>query len=141
MTVNPDQRRVLEEWATGHTVDVRIAHRCRIVLALAVGCTPSEAARQLRTTRSTVRLWRDRFLAGGPDRLLYDKPGRGRKPAVDPVVWQTIHRMAESGHASSTRQLADSLGISMATVTRWRRRMQTQETSQSPPVLADQQPV
>ena len=41
-----------------------------------------QIARELKTSRPTVILWRKRFQQGGPDALTQEAPGRGRKPRI-----------------------------------------------------------
>jgi DNA-binding transcriptional regulator YiaG len=127
LALDSQTRAVLEGWAASRSMDPRIAQRCRIILVLADGLTTSGVARTLRTTRATVRVWHDRFRREGLDGLLRDKPGRGRKPVVDPLVWRSIDGFAGPGPVPNTRELADTFGISMATVARWRRRLKSEE--------------
>lgn len=53
--------------------------RCRIVLLSGTGLSARAVAETLGVNRRTVALWRERFLAGGCEALLRDRPGRGRK--------------------------------------------------------------
>jgi transposase len=72
-------RQTLEGWVRAKTAPQRLALRSRIVLALADGLSARQAARDLQVSRHTVDLWRARFLSGGCNALVRDKPGRGRK--------------------------------------------------------------
>jgi hypothetical protein len=81
-SIETRDRVTLDRWARTRTAPQRVVLRSRIVLLLADGLSAREAARQLRISRHTVDLWRGRFLAGGCDALLRDRPGRGRKRAT-----------------------------------------------------------
>jgi hypothetical protein len=78
--LSDDDRHTLERWVRSPTVAQRVALRSRILLALDQGTTGRAAARALGISRTTVDLWRHRFLVGGCQALCRDKPGRGRKP-------------------------------------------------------------
>jgi hypothetical protein len=80
-SIETRDRVTLDRWARTRTAPQRVVLRSRIVLLLADGLSAREAARHLRISRHTVDLWRGRFLAGGCDALLRDRPGRGRKRA------------------------------------------------------------
>ena len=49
------------------------------MLLAADGLPSKYIAQRLGTSQDTVRVWRRRFAAGGPDVLTHDAPGRGRK--------------------------------------------------------------
>jgi transposase-like protein len=120
VVVTGDDRRTLERWARSRTLPLRVIARARIVLALASGLTVTETVRRLETSPVTVRLWRRRYQELGPAGLLRDRPGRGRKPSVDPTVWADLAHQASI--PGGGRALAASLGLSPSTVSRWRRR-------------------
>jgi transposase len=90
-------------------------YRARIVLALAGGESTTNVAAGLGTSAPTVRLWRDRFLAEGPDGL-YDRHRSGRPPVVDEcmVVAESLTPPpADSGLTHwSSRELAKRIGVS-----------------------------
>ena len=52
-----------------------------IVRRMLAGETVSALARELKSTRKDLYIWRDRFLAGGPEALR----GRGRPPKAEAV--------------------------------------------------------
>ena len=134
LAVSSSDREVLESWIADPETAPRIAQRSRVVLMLASGANTSCTASTLGTTRATVRIWRDRFLSLGPAGLLRDKPGRGRKPVVPLTVWRAIAKA--NGSAPSNRYLAETLGISPATVARWRRRVDAELASVPSPADA-----
>ncbi|HEX6014672.1 MAG TPA: helix-turn-helix domain-containing protein, partial [Geminicoccaceae bacterium] len=78
LTLTPADREVLERWTRRRTTAQALALRPRIVLACAApGATNSGVARALRVSRPTVRTWRRRFAARGPDGLLDEPRPRG----------------------------------------------------------------
>lgn len=111
------QRRTLERWARGRTTPQRLVLRSRIVLCLADGSSHTEAAALLNTTRHTVRLWKERFIGGGPEALALDASGRGRKPRLAPGAVAEAVKAAD-GRRPSVRQLARQLGVSASSVHR-----------------------
>ena len=73
--------------------------------------------------RNTVRLWRDRFLAGGIEALVKDRPRPGRprvvrRDVVEAVVTLTRMTLPEDGTHWSVRTMAKVAGASPATVQR-----------------------
>lgn len=80
--LSDEDRHTLERWVRSPTVAQRVVLRSRILLALDQGSTGRAVARALGISRTTVDLWRHRFLAGGCQALCRDKPGRGRKPRI-----------------------------------------------------------
>lgn len=117
VTLRSGQRSLLERWVRARTTPQRVVLRSAIVLLASEGVPNAAIARRLGTSRSTVQLWCLRFSESGPDALLRDAPGRGRKPKVDAA---TLARVldAAAGERMSIRQLAHRLGISSATVHR-----------------------
>ncbi len=113
---------MLERWSQAPTTQQRLVRRSRIVLMAANGCTLGDIADELGTSRSTVRLWVERFGIGGPDALCHDRPGRGRKPLLrTDVIDQMRQFKAESeaaGHRVGIRELARRFGVSPTTVHR-----------------------
>jgi transposase len=92
-------------------------------LLAATGLPNRRIARELHTSRPTVILWRNRFLAGGPPALTEDAPGRGRKPQlssakVAQIVDATLHTTPQAATQWSTRTMARAHGVSQSTVQR-----------------------
>lgn len=100
--------------------------RAQIVLMAADGVLNKDIAQQLETTRPTVHLWRQRFLALRLPGLQKDAPRPGRIPSIPPekitqVVEATLHSTPANATHWSTRTMANAQGISEATVRRiWR---------------------
>jgi transposase-like protein len=114
-----DDREVIAGWSRSRTLPARVVLRSRIILMLGANRSATVVAAALGVAAATVRLWRGRFLEYGPGGLLKDAPGRGRKPALDLATREALR----SGvGVLSVRRRARELGVSAATVSRWRRR-------------------
>ena len=123
MTLAPDERTQLLRWARSRTQPSRLVLRSRMVLLAADGTGPTGVAATLGVTPATVRLWCRRFREGGIASLLRDAPGRGRKPALSLAERETLREASTQRSTVSVRQLARELGVSAATISRWRRRI------------------
>jgi len=126
LVLSPTQRQRLETWSRARTTPQRLSLRARIVLGAAAGQANAEIARELQTSRPTVLLWRQRFVASGIPALQHDAPGRGRRPTIAPETVQAILRATTQTTPRgttqwSTRTMAKAHGVSNATVSRiWR---------------------
>jgi transposase len=106
---------------------MRLVQRARIVSMAAAGMQSQDIARQLRVSRPTVQLWRERFLALRLHGLEKDAPRPGRLPQIPArkvraVVEATLFRKPANATHWSTRTMARAQGISEATVRRiWKR--------------------
>lgn len=113
--LSDDDRATLASMTRSSRVPSKVGFRARIVLALADGAGTAEAARDLDTSPVTVRKWRDRFFAEGPEGL-FDDPRSGRPPTVDEaqVVAETLTPPpTDSGLTHwSSRELAKRVGVS-----------------------------
>jgi len=123
LEVSEEARRTLEGWVNARTSPQRIVMRARIVLLAAQGLANRRIAQEVRTSRPTVILWRDRFAAGGVAALLEDAPGRGRpasitRAKVKRIIEATTQTRPRGATHWSTRSLAKAQGISHATVQR-----------------------
>lgn len=125
------QRALLEKWANSHRLEARVVRRSRIVLWLAASGSIAQVAAALGVARGTVRLWKARFDAAGPEALRRDAPGRGRKPALGPAARQRVRAEFERG-TISCRRLARELGVSSSTISRWRKRIGAHDTQDRP---------
>ncbi|MGH8897217.1 MAG: helix-turn-helix domain-containing protein [Egibacteraceae bacterium] len=86
----------------------------------AQGLSNTAIAKRLSTTRTTVGLWRDRFIEGGPIALRKIKKGRGRKPSIPAekiaqIVHDTLHTKPEDATHWSCRLMAKHHGVRMST--------------------------
>lgn len=117
----PADRAALVEWSRSRTLAARIVLRSRIVLMLDDGLGVAVTAQRLGVARGTVRLWRQRLREGGPWALHTDAPGRGRKPRLDAFAREVL--CAACQRNITLRSIARELGVSVSTVSRWRRRV------------------
>jgi transposase len=123
LEVGDEARRTLEGWVSARTSPQRIAMRARIVLLAGAGMANRRIAQQVRTSRPTVVLWRNRFTAGGVAALLEEAPGRGRpasisRAKVKKIVEATTQTRPRGATHWSTRTMATAQGVSHATVQR-----------------------
>jgi hypothetical protein len=89
LPVLPEQRRTLESWIRAHNTPQSVVLRARIVLLAADGKANHAIAERLKT-RTTVLLWRERFVKQGPPGLRKVAPGRGRKPSIPATTIRQI---------------------------------------------------
>jgi transposase len=125
LVLSEAERRILQGWATRRKTAQGLALRARIVLACAEGRSNTAVAARLRVSRTTVRKWRDRFLAARLDGLGDEpRPGVPRTitdAQVEEVVVRTLEETPEGATHWSRRELARRVGISPASVHRiWR---------------------
>lgn len=123
MELSDEDRAELASWTRKSSGEVRCARRAGIVLALGDGKTIAQVSSELGLDRNTVRLWRDRFLAGGVKALESDaaRPGRPKvipKATEESVLTLTRMTTPEDGTHWSVRSMAQVAGISKASVQR-----------------------
>ena len=123
LEITDEQGRTLQTWIAARNTPQKTVSRSRIVLMAAANNSNRQIARELKTTRDTVILWRQRFLAGGTAALTEDAPGRGRKPEIDAakvkrIVEATLHTTPPNATHWSVRTMARAQGVSPATVHR-----------------------
>ncbi|PYS27105.1 MAG: IS630 family transposase, partial [Acidobacteria bacterium] len=123
LAITEEQREVLQTWIAARNSPQKVVFRSRIVLAAAGGMSNNRIAQELKTSRPTVILWRDRFSKAGPAALIDDAAGRGRPrqiPAakVKKIVEATLHTTPKAATHWSVRTMAHVHGVSPATVQR-----------------------
>ena len=123
LPLTPEHRATLERWLRAGTTAQRVVLRSRIVLLAADGLPSKYIAQRLGTSQDTVRVWRRRFAAGGPDVLTHDAPGRGRKRQItaareQQVVDATLHTKPPRATHWSLRTMAAAQGLSPASIHR-----------------------
>jgi transposase len=123
LMLTDDQRRTLEAWVRATNTPQGIVLRAKIVLAAAAGVPNQRIAKELGTTRSTVSLWRGRYVEGGTEALTRIAPGRGRRltytaERVAQIVEATTQTTPKGATHWSTRTMAKAQGVSKATIQR-----------------------
>ena len=118
-----EQKGTLQTWMNAKNTPQKVAFRARLILMASQGQANRQIARTLGTSRPTVLLWRQRFAEEGPQALLQDAPGRGRKvqiPAekVQAIIEATLQTKPPAATHWSVRTMAKAQGISPATVQR-----------------------
>lgn len=114
---------MIRMWSRGKSFPVRLVQRAKIILMAADGELNQDIAVKLGTTRPTVQLWRNRFLALRLTGLEKDAPRPGRLPRIPAekiaeVIEATLHTKPANATHWSTRTMAAAHGISKATVCR-----------------------
>jgi putative transposase len=122
LVLDSELREQLECLASSRSLPAGLVRRAKIVLLSAAGKTNVEIARQLERSKTTVGLWRGRFLQHGVSGL-YDelRPGRPRPISderVAQLVRKTLKTKPPAGMHCSIRQIAAETGISKSTVHR-----------------------
>ena len=126
ITLSPEEHDMLDTWANGRSVSLRLVQRANIVRMAADGILNQDLAQRLGTSRPTVQLWRQRFLALRLAGLEKDAPRPGRLPKiaqrkVRAVVEATLHTHPVGATHWSVRTMAAAQGVSRMAVQRiWR---------------------
>lgn len=131
LILHADTRERFREIAEGDPAS-SLAKRARIVLALAVpGVAITRIARTHRTSRSTILLWRERFIAYGVAGL-NDAERTGAPRRIDDRRRGEIIAAGQDAGGRSTRSIAAQFGISQASVVRILREAQANTTKTRP---------
>jgi hypothetical protein len=126
IVLSPEERETLEGWARGSSLPLRLVQRARIVQRAAAAVPSQDIARDLKISRPTVQLWRQRFLALRLPGLEKDAPRPGRIPSISArriraVINATLQQRPANATHWSTRSMAAAQGLSEASVRRiWR---------------------
>jgi len=123
IVLSPEERTTLETWAHGRSLSARLVQRARIIRLAADGALSQDIARELRISRPTVQLWRERFLALRVSGLEKDAPRPGRLPKISPrkikaVIEATLQTRPPNATHWSTRTMAKAQNLSEATIRR-----------------------
>src|ERR1051325_6507617 len=121
MSMSAEQKAVLETWIQAHGTPQQVVLRCRIVMGKAAGVGDADLAQQLKINRHTCRLWRRRFVVGGPESLWEVAEGRGRKPQpglAQKIVEATVKSKPDGQTHWSARTMAKAQGVDPSTVCR-----------------------
>jgi transposase len=125
ISLKEEERRELERLARQKRRTRSVAFRAEIILKCGEGRTDSAVARRLRTSNSTVGLWRERYLSRGVDGLFDEArsgaPRRVGDDRIEEVVTKTLETTPPGATHWSTRLMAKKLSLSQSTVSRiWR---------------------
>jgi transposase len=123
IVLTAEEESTLNEWARGRTIAARLVQRAQIIRMAAQGVLSQEIAAELKVSRPTVQLWRQRFLALRLAGLEKDAPRPGRLPRISPqkvraVVEATLQTKPTDATHWSTRTMAKAQGLSEASVRR-----------------------
>jgi transposase len=123
IVLSPEEQTTLETWAHGRSLPARLVQRAQIIRLAAGGALSQDIARELRISRPTVQLWRQRFLALRVPGLEKDAPRPGRIPKISPrkikaVIEATLHTTPPNATHWSTRTMAKAQNLSEATIRR-----------------------
>jgi transposase len=121
--VTEEQRSVLEKLYRSQVSAHRDVQRARALLMAADGFANTRIAKEVGVSPATVVAWRERFEQEGLKASSVVRPGRGRKPSipvakVDAIVHATLHETPEGETHWSCRSMAQTHGVSAATVQR-----------------------
>ncbi len=127
ITLSYEERSIIDSWSTGGSFPYRLVQRARIIRMAVDGIFNRDIAKELRISRPTVQLWRERFLSLRLAGLEKDAPRTGRFPRItqhkiNAVVEATLHTTPANATHWSTRTMAEAQGLSEATIRRiWHR--------------------
>jgi len=116
------ERRTLEQWSRGRTVQQRQSDRARMILLAAEGFSNADIAGELGVKPQTVGRWRNRF---SEDRIIgieKDLPRGGRPREREQIESEIIRKTTQETPPNathwSTRTLAKELGVTQSMVHR-----------------------
>ena len=118
-----EQKAQLENWVRAGSTPQKIVLRARICLLAHEGLPNHRIARQLKTSRPTVLLWREHFLKGGVACLEHEPPRkassrRTEEDQIKAIVEATLHSKPQDATHWSCRTLAEKFGVSHMTIAR-----------------------
>ena len=124
LALSPAQKQELQRLLKAPSTPQKRVRRARIVLLAAQGLESSRIAQELRTSPTTVGLWRQRFIDLGLAGL-EESPRPGRPSTIDPAKARRaiteVVQPPKNRARWSTRTMARELGLSKNTVQRlWR---------------------
>jgi transposase len=121
LLLQPEQKREMERLAKAPATPQKMVLRAKIVLRSAEGRDNTRIAKELKTSRVTVGLWRQRFIDLGLAGLA-EAPRPGRPATIDPAkvrrVLTEVVQPPKPRKRWSCRSMARHVGLSPATVQR-----------------------
>jgi len=123
VSLNPEDRHVLEQQARARSLPARQVERARIVLLAADGLQDKQIAGELGISEDKATRWRKRFLSLGLSGLAKDAPRPGRPRTItsakaEEIIAMTTQEKPEDATHWSTRTMAAAAGVSEASVRR-----------------------
>jgi len=123
IVLSPDERETIATWANGRSFSLRLVQRAKIIQMASEGILNQEIARRVETSRPTVQLWRQRFLALRLAGLEKDAPRPGRIPKIpqrkiNAVIEATLHTQPADATHWSIRTMAEAQGLSRMAIQR-----------------------
>ena len=123
VNLTEQDRAVLLRWSRGKRAEARLVIRAKIILAAAEGRMNKDIARKLGTTPHAVARWRNRFVEGGVDSIVTNKPRTSQKTSqqqelAQKIIETTTQVKPPNATHWSTRTLAKELGLSQSMVHR-----------------------
>lgn len=123
ISLSSEEHAVLNKWAVGRSLPLRLVQRAQIVRMAADGHMNNKIAAALKISRPTVQLWRQRFLALRLPGLQKDAPRPGRIPRIShrkvaAVINATLHTTPANATHWSARTMAKVQGLSKDAVHR-----------------------
>src|SRR3989339_1150497 len=125
--LTPQEETTINRWAHGKSFPLRLMQRAQIIQLAAKGIFNHDIANRLGTSRPTVQLWLERFLAFRLHGLEKDAPRPGRIPRIQhmkitTIVNATLHTTPSDATHWSVRSMAKVHGVSKDTIQRiWKR--------------------
>lgn len=123
IAATPSQIEQLDRLVKASNTAQGVVLRSRIILLAHRGKSSKAIGETLQVSQPTIRLWKARFLEGGPEALTRIAAGRGRKPSlsrrkVAAVVRATLHAKPKGATHWSCRSMARAKGVSFKSVHR-----------------------
>src|SRR3989339_151418 len=123
IVLSPEEETTIKLWSNGKKFPLRLVQRAKIIQMAANGIYNHDISAQLKVSRPTVQLWRERFLALRCAGLEKDAPRPGRLPEISAqkikkIVEATLHTIPPQATHWSTRTMAQAQGVSEATIRR-----------------------
>jgi transposase len=123
MALKPEDQMRLEQWESSQRTPQQVALRCRIILGALAGGNNVALAQELKVSRPTVQLWRQRVREQGIGQVWEIAPGRGRKAKYDQakrdtIITTTLQTKPKGMTHWSCRRMAEEQKVSKNTVNR-----------------------
>ena len=123
LALTKEHRITLESWIRARTSPQRVVLRSQICLLAGEGRSNNSIAKALRISRPTVLLWRERFEQQGLLGLSEDATHGFSAQRLEPkqvraIVERTLHTIPVGATHWSTRTMAETMGVSHASVAR-----------------------